>query len=63
MRPTHHRLAAEAFVSGVQAAMWVGAGLTLAAALTAFIGLRGTPSPSRQENERADQAPTPTVAA
>jgi EmrB/QacA subfamily drug resistance transporter len=33
---------AESFVHGVHGAMWVGAGLTLAAALTAFIGLRGT---------------------
>jgi EmrB/QacA subfamily drug resistance transporter len=62
--PTAQQHAAEAFVSGVQAAMWVGAALTLAAALTAFIGLRGTPSPSQQENERAeDQLPAQGVAA
>ena len=32
----------------VQGAMWVAAALTLAAALTAFVGLRGTPSPRHQ---------------
>jgi EmrB/QacA subfamily drug resistance transporter len=51
--PVAQQHAFEAFVTGVQGAMWVGAALTLAAALTAFIGLRGTPSPADRE-EPAD---------
>ncbi len=47
--PAAQQSAFEAFVTGVQGAMWVGAALTLAAAVTAFIGLRGTPSPVRLE--------------
>ncbi len=47
--PEAQQHAMEAFVSGVQGAMLVGAALTLAAALTAFIGVRGTPSPKDQE--------------
>jgi len=44
--PAAGQSAAESFVAGVQGAMWVGAALTFAAALTAFFGLRGTPSPA-----------------
>ena len=44
--PAAGQSAAESFVVGVQGAMWVGAALTFAAALTAFFGLRGTPSPA-----------------
>ncbi len=51
--PAAEQNAFEAFVTGVQGAMWVGAALTLLAALTAFIGLRGTPSPADRE-EPAD---------
>jgi hypothetical protein len=41
--------------------MWVAAGLTLAAALTAFVGLRGTPSPRHLGGEAAE--PVEQVAA
>ena len=47
--PEAQQRALEAFVTGVQGAMWVGAALTFAAAMTAFIGLRGTPSPRNTE--------------
>ena len=36
-------------MTGVQGAMWLAAGLTFLAAMTAFFGLRGTPSPRNQE--------------
>jgi EmrB/QacA subfamily drug resistance transporter len=42
--PRAERAALESFVQGVHGAMWVAAGLMLAAALTAFVGLRGTPA-------------------
>ena len=51
--PVAQQNAFESFVTGVQGAMWVGAGLTFLAALTAFIGLRGTPSPAGRD-EPAD---------
>ena len=39
--PAAEQVALEAFVSGVRGAMWVAAGLLLAAALVGFFGLRG----------------------
>ena len=54
--PEAQQHALEAFVTGVQGAMWVGAALTFAAALTAFIGLRGTPSP--RDTERPAEVET-----
>jgi EmrB/QacA subfamily drug resistance transporter len=39
--PAAEQAALEAFVSGVRGAMWVAAGLLLAAALVGFFGLRG----------------------
>ncbi len=42
--PRAERAALESFVHGVHGAMWVAAGLTLAAAVTAYLGLRGTPA-------------------
>jgi EmrB/QacA subfamily drug resistance transporter len=47
--PAAQDSALHAFVNGVQGAMWVAAALTFAAALTAFFGLRGTPSPRHQQ--------------
>ena len=47
--PAAQQSAFEAFVTGVNGAMWVGAALTFAAAMTAFIGLRGVPSPRNEE--------------
>jgi hypothetical protein len=47
--PAAQDSALQAFVNGVQGAMWVAAALTFAAALTAFFGLRGTPSPRHQQ--------------
>jgi DHA2 family multidrug resistance protein-like MFS transporter len=55
--PAAQQNALEAFVSGVNGAMWVGAALTFAAAMTAFIGLRGVPSP-RNEEPRPSPAPS-----
>ena len=43
--------------------MWVGAALTLAAAVTAFIGLRGTPSPVRLEEPADPRVEAERVAA
>jgi EmrB/QacA subfamily drug resistance transporter len=40
--PAAERAALESFVDGVHGAMWVAAALTFCAALTAFVGLRGT---------------------
>ena len=42
--PRARQAALESFVHGVHGAMWVAAALTLAAALTAYVGLRGTPA-------------------
>ena len=56
--PAAQQGALESFVTGVQGAMWVGAALTLLAALTAFIGLRGTPAPAAE-----GRPPDPRVAA
>jgi EmrB/QacA subfamily drug resistance transporter len=61
--PVAQQNALEAFVTGVQGAMWVGAGLTLAAAVTAFIGLRGTPSPVRLEGPADPRVGAERVAA
>ena len=47
--PAAQQNASEAFVTGVRGAMWVGGGPDLPAALTAFFGLRGTPSPADRE--------------
>jgi DHA2 family multidrug resistance protein-like MFS transporter len=58
--PAAQQSAFEAFVTGVNGAMWVGAALTFAAALTAFIGLRGVPSP---RNEEPSPTPAPTEGA
>jgi EmrB/QacA subfamily drug resistance transporter len=44
--PQAEQAALESFVHGVHGAMWVAAALTFAAAVTAFIGLRGTPAAS-----------------
>jgi Na+/melibiose symporter-like transporter len=55
--------ALDAFVDGVRGAMWVAAALTLAAAMTAFIGLRGTPSPNHQGDEAGPPVPRERVAA
>jgi EmrB/QacA subfamily drug resistance transporter len=41
--PAAEQAALEAFVSGIRGAMWVAAGLLLAAALVGFFGLRGHP--------------------
>ncbi len=56
--PAAQQGALESFVTGLQGAMWVGAALTLLAALTAFIGLRGTPAPAAE-----GRPPDPRVAA
>jgi Na+/melibiose symporter-like transporter len=61
--PAAQQHALEAFVSGLQGAMWVGAALTLAAAVTAFIGLRGTPSPVRLEGPADPRVGAERVAA
>ena len=61
--PVAQQNALEAFVHGVQGAMWVGAALTLAAAVTAFIGLRGTPSPLRLEEPADPRVEAERVAA
>ena len=59
--PAAQQSAFEAFVTGVNGAMWVGAALTFAAAMTAFIGLRGVPSPRNEpappEGAPIDRAP------
>ena len=47
--PAAQQSAFEAFVTGVNGAMWVGAALTFAAAMTAFFGLKGVPSPRNEE--------------
>jgi len=58
--PRAQQASLEAFVHGVHGAMWVAAGLTLAAALTAFIGLRGTaaarPAPAERPGQVAIEA-------
>jgi EmrB/QacA subfamily drug resistance transporter len=54
--PAAQNSALESFVHGVQGAMWVAAALTFAAALTAFFGLRGTPSPRNQGSPTAPPA-------
>jgi hypothetical protein len=54
--PAAQDSALNSFVAGVQGAMWVAAALTFAAALTAFFGLRGTPSPRHQASPTAPPA-------
>jgi EmrB/QacA subfamily drug resistance transporter len=61
--PAAQDSALQSFVTGVQGAMWVAAALTFAAALTAFIGLRGTPSPRNQGSPTAAPAPRERVPA
>jgi EmrB/QacA subfamily drug resistance transporter len=58
--PAAQQSAFEAFVTGVNGAMWVGAALTFAAAMTAFFGLRGVPSP---RNEEPFPSPAPSEGA
>ena len=61
--PAAQQSAFEAFVTGVNGAMWVGAALTFAAAMTAFIGLRGVRSPRNEEPVPADAPPSERIPA
>jgi EmrB/QacA subfamily drug resistance transporter len=53
--PEAEHAALESFVHGVHGAMWVGAALTFAAAVTAYFGLRGTPAATPAPAERPGQ--------
>jgi EmrB/QacA subfamily drug resistance transporter len=55
--PAAERAALESFVTGVHGAMWVAAALTLCAAITAFLGLRGTAAASPVSVEGTARVP------
>ena len=58
--PQAQSAAGEAFVHGLNIAMYVGSGLTLAAALVAFFGLKGFHQARQQAMAQEDAAAAPT---